>query len=87
MILKAEDVECKRPRKQSDHKITPSLLPQFTKNPILSISCGNNHTLVLDQLGNIFSCGQGSQGALGYGRGANSNEFKKIKMQRDSMKN
>lgn len=46
-----------------------------TKKLVVAISCGWNHTLVLDQAGDVFSCGKGADGALGYGVGENSYSF------------
>ncbi len=36
-----------------------------SKHKIINISCGSYHTLVLDQVGNLYSAGKGQDGALG----------------------
>lgn len=37
------------------------------KNKISNISCGDNHILIVDNIGNLFSMGKGDHGELGLG--------------------
>ena len=47
-------------------------------NKIVKIACGWNHTLILEEFGDVFSAGEGKNGALGHGRGTNSDTFKPV---------
>lgn len=51
---------------------------KFVSNKIIKVACGWNHTLILDEFGEVFSAGEGKHGALGQGRGANSYTFKSV---------
>lgn len=44
-------------------------------NKIKSISCGWNHTLLLDDVGNVYSSGNNRFGQIGRGKNSNSNKF------------
>ena len=49
------------------------------KTHIISISCGNNHTLLLTGLGHVYSCGDNQFGQIGHGRSSPAEfHFKKI---------
>ena len=49
-----------------------------TKKKIVDISCGWYHTLILDQLGDVYSTGSGEDGAIGQGGKEDSYGFKLI---------
>lgn len=51
---------------------------KYIKGNISQISCGWNHTLILDDKGTVYSCGDGKNGALGHGRGTDSYSFKPV---------
>lgn len=44
----------------------------------MQVSCGWNHTLLLDERGFVYSAGDGKSGALGHSRGVDSYEFKPV---------
>lgn len=62
---------------QQGNTLVP-IFPKLITNRIVRISCGWNHTLLLDQFGSVFSAGEGKNGALGHGRGVNSYSFKQV---------
>jgi alpha-tubulin suppressor-like RCC1 family protein len=45
----------------------PKDLPQLRHRPIVSITCGESHTLAMTVGGNVYSWGENSQGQLGLG--------------------
>jgi alpha-tubulin suppressor-like RCC1 family protein len=59
-----------------DLEISKVFIP--SKKTIVSIACGWEHTLVLDQAGDVFSSGNGSHGATGQGTKENSYGFKQV---------
>lgn len=48
-------------------------LPKYTR-PIKVISCGSAHALALTDMGDLYSWGCGSYGALGFGLREDINE-------------
>jgi protein ATS1 len=45
------------------------------KAKIVSVACGWQHTLLLDELGNVYSSGKGDNGELGRGKIRCSSSF------------
>lgn len=43
--------------------------------PVVSVSCGENHSLMLNEQGLVYAAGKGSSGALGNGHFKNSSQF------------
>ena len=50
----------------------------LNNNKIKSISCGWNHTLLLDASGNVFSSGNNRFGQIGRGKNCNSHNFEMV---------
>lgn len=46
---------------------TPILIPQLKHRPVISICCGDSHSLALTVGGNLYSWGQNNHGQLGHG--------------------
>ena len=51
----------------SEQFLGPTLITSLKERKIVSISCGNNYTLAIDDEGNLFSWGFGRHGVLGQG--------------------
>jgi len=45
----------------------PRKIPSFTANKVIQVAGGQHHTLFLDELGNVYSCGRHHYGRLGHG--------------------
>ncbi len=43
---------------------TPTIVPSLQHKPVISISCGENHTLILMSGGNVYSWGENAQGIV-----------------------
>jgi alpha-tubulin suppressor-like RCC1 family protein len=52
---------------QLSSSTTPIPIIQLRHRPIIAVSCGENHTLVMTLGGNVYSWGDNSQGQLGQG--------------------
>jgi alpha-tubulin suppressor-like RCC1 family protein len=48
--------------------LVPKLVPNFMKNPVKMIACGNRFTAVVTCSGQVWAWGEGGSGQLGYGR-------------------
>src|SRR5579864_2711699 len=46
--------------------------------PIVSISCGYTHTIILTKLGELFACGSNNYGQLGVGIDSCQHPFQKL---------
>lgn len=49
-------------------QLTPKVLEYFSDVPIVQASCGEAHSLLLDQWGRVFSFGWHQLGQLGVGK-------------------
>jgi alpha-tubulin suppressor-like RCC1 family protein len=47
--------------------VEPTMLPFFEEHRIKNIVCGEKHTLILDDKGNVYACGCPGDGKLGLG--------------------
>jgi alpha-tubulin suppressor-like RCC1 family protein len=60
------------------NQLTPIKINGFNNEKIVSIACGGYHSLVLTDMGSVYSCGFNSSGQLGIGNTAQQNRFQKI---------
>lgn len=66
------------------NQFTPQLINinSYNNEKVLKISCGNCHTLLLTENGNIYSCGYNIHGDLGLGHNTSTNTFQSIDLNR-----